>query len=87
MFKMSTRKLRGEKMKLRKDIKRGNISPQLEKIKHLREAKNITQEEMANYLGIHKDTYIKKENGVCRIYINELFKIMIILGCEVEDIF
>lgn len=42
---------------------------------------------MADLLGIHKDTYIKKENGVCRIYINELFKIMIILDCDVDDIF
>ncbi len=63
------------------------MSPQLEKIKHLRESKNITQGMMADLLGIHKDTYIKKENGVCRIYINELFKIMLILDCEVDDIF
>ena len=63
------------------------MSPQLEKIKHLRESKNITQGMMADLLGIHKDTYIKKENGVCRIYINELFKIMFILDCEVDDIF
>lgn len=74
-------------MKLRKDIKRGKMSPQLERIKHLRESKNITQEMMSELLGIHKDTYIKKENGVCRIYINELFKIMIILDCKVDDIF
>lgn len=63
------------------------MSPQLEKIKHLRESKNITQGMMADLLGIHKDTYIKKENGVCRIYINELFKIMLILDCDVDDIF
>lgn len=63
------------------------MSPQLERIKHLRESKNITQGMMADLLGIHKDTYIKKENGVCRIYINELFKIMLILDCKVDDIF
>lgn len=74
-------------MKLRKDIKRGKMSPQLERLKHLRESKNITQGMMADLLGIHKDTYIKKENGVCRIYINELFKILLILDCEVDDIF
>lgn len=74
-------------MKLRKDIKRGRISPQLEKIKHLREIKNIKQEEMAELLGIHRDTYIRKENGVCRFYIDELFKILIILDCDLSDIF
>ena len=74
-------------MRLRKDIKRGNISPQLEKIKHLREAKNITQSEMAEMLGIHKDTYIMKENGISKMYINELFKIILILNCKVDDIF
>lgn len=63
------------------------MSPQLERLKHLRESKNITQGMMADLLGIHKDTYIKKENGVCRIYINELFKILLILDCEVDDIF
>ena len=74
-------------MRLRKDIKRGNISPQLEKIKHLREAKKIKQQDMANYLGIHKDTYVQKENGVSKFYINELFKLIIILDCKIEDIF
>lgn len=74
-------------MKLRKDIKRGHVSPQLEKIKHMRESKNITQEEMAELLGIHKATYIMKENGKTKIYINELFKIMLILDCKVDDIF
>ncbi len=74
-------------MKLRKDIKRGRISPQLENIKHLREAKSIKQEEMAELLGIHRDTYIRKENGLCRFYIDELFKIMLILDCEMSDIF
>ena len=63
------------------------MSPQLEKIKHLRESKKITQQEMADLLNIHKDTWIKKENGITRIYIDELFKICIILGCELSDIF
>ena len=63
------------------------MSTKLEKIKQLKEKKNITQGMMADLLGIHKDTYIKKENGVCRIYINELFKIMLILDCDVDDIF
>lgn len=42
---------------------------------------------MADLLNIHKDTWIKKENGITRIYIDELFKICIILGCELSDIF
>ena len=74
-------------MKLRKDIKRGTVSPQLERIKHLRELKGIKQEQMAELLGIHRDTYIMKENGITKLYINELFKIMIILDCDVDDIF
>ena len=74
-------------MVIRKDIRRGKMSPQLIRIKRLRENKKITQKEMAELLGIHKDTYIKKEIGVSKFYVNELFKIMLILGCKEEDIF
>lgn len=74
-------------MKLRKDIKRGKVTYTLEKIKHLREDKKITQTQMAELIGIHKDTYVNKEIGKTQFTVLELMKLMLILDCKPEDIF
>lgn len=74
-------------MKLRKDIKRGKVTSTLEKIKHLRESKKITQTQMAELIGIHKDTYVNKEIGKTQFTVLELMKLMLILDCKPEDIF
>lgn len=74
-------------MKVRKDIKRGKVTSTLEKIKQLRKSKNISQTEMANLIGIHKDTYVNKEIGKTQFTVLEIMKLMLILDCKPEDIF
>lgn len=44
-------------------------------IKALRINNNVSAEEMADYLGISRQTYSKKENGLREFTGSELFKI------------
>ncbi|MBR1810450.1 MAG: helix-turn-helix transcriptional regulator [Clostridia bacterium] len=46
-----------------------------EKIKFVREARNITQQEMAKYLGIHQQSYSRYENGIVELPVSRLKQI------------
>lgn len=47
----------------------------------------ITQEKMANYLGISKNNYYLKECGKLDFNLSEVKKILEILNCSYNDIF
>lgn len=53
----------------------------------LRRGAMITQEEMANALGISTRTYSNKERGVSEFKTNEIFAIAKILDKPIEEIF
>jgi transcriptional regulator with XRE-family HTH domain len=55
-------------------------------LKAMRTSKGITQEQMANKLGIWESTYNRKELGLTQFLLNELFKIAIILDMDLNDI-
>lgn len=57
------------------------------KIKKLRELKNLTQSHVANELGITQSTYSKIEVGEIDISFSKLEKISEVLGMSPEEIF
>ena len=52
-----------------------------------RNEKGITQEKMAELLGISKNNYNQKENGKLDFGLIEVKKILKILDCNYNDIF
>ena len=56
------------------------------KIKKLRELKNLTQEYMADELGITQGAYSKIENGETDLNLSKLDKIAEILGVSAKEI-
>ena len=57
-----------------------------QKIKKLRELKNLTQSHMANEMGITQSAYSKIELGETEISYNKLNRIAEILGMSIEEI-
>jgi len=57
------------------------------KIKILRAIKGVTQEEVANALGITLSTYCKKENGKRKFTLDEAYKLAQYFDCSIEGIF
>lgn len=58
-----------------------------EKLIILRKKENVSQETLANLIGITVKQYGAKENGKARFYVDETFKIANYFGLSVEDIF
>jgi len=58
-----------------------------EKLIILRKKENVSQETLANLIGITSKQYSAKENGKARFYVDETFKIAKYFGLSVEDIF
>ncbi|NLN32528.1 MAG: helix-turn-helix transcriptional regulator [Flavobacteriaceae bacterium] len=56
------------------------------KIRNIRELKNLTQEYMADKLGISQAAYSKIENGNTKVSYDKLQDIAKIMGVKVEDI-
>ena len=56
------------------------------KIKKLRELKDLTQEYMAQELGLNQSAYSKIESGVSDVSFSKLEKIATVLGLKLEDI-
>jgi len=58
-----------------------------ERIKYYREAKGITQEELAGYLGVRKQTIWKYENGaVTNVPLNRIQQMAPFLGVTPADL-
>lgn len=57
-----------------------------EKIKSIRELKNLTQEYMAEKLGITQAGYSKIESGTTKISYNKIVDISKILGVQTEEL-
>lgn len=55
-------------------------------IKSLRERKNLTQEFVANELGISQNTYSNIESGAVKLTIERLMEISKILGVSAEEL-
>lgn len=53
-------------------------------IKALRANSNLTQEEVANALGITVISYRAKEKGLSEFKFNELIKLAKLLNCEIS---
>lgn len=58
-----------------------------EKLAALRRYYNITQQEMADLIGVDVRTYINKENGHSQFKANEMFAIARMLGKPIDEIF
>lgn len=56
------------------------------RIKELRNAENLTQEQMADKIGISRQKYARIENGVNSITLDILSKVSEVLGVTVGDI-
>ncbi|WP_349677723.1 MULTISPECIES: helix-turn-helix transcriptional regulator [unclassified Flavobacterium] len=56
------------------------------KIKKLRELKDLTQEYMAQELGLNQSAYSKIESGASDVSFSKLEKIATVLGLKLEDI-
>lgn len=56
------------------------------RIKALRSAKNLTQEQVADQIGISRQKYARIENGVNSVTLDILSKIAEVLGITVGDI-
>lgn len=56
------------------------------KIKKLRELKDLTQEYMAQELGLNQSAYSKIESGASDVSFSKLEKIATVLGLKPEDI-
>ncbi len=57
-----------------------------QKIKKLRELKDLTQEFMASELGMNQSAYSKIESGASEVSVSKLEKIASVLGIKPEDI-
>jgi len=57
-----------------------------EKIKNVRELKNLTQEYVAEKLGITQAAYSKIESGTTKVSYEKLFQISNILGIEMNEL-
>lgn len=55
-------------------------------IKSLRERKNLTQEFVANELGISQNTYSNIESGAVKLTIERLIEISKVLGASAEEL-
>lgn len=55
-------------------------------VEQARKIAGISQREMANKLGISENTYINKEKGIVRFYVDEACKFSEIVGIEFDDI-
>ena len=56
------------------------------RIKALRSAKNLTQEQVADQIGVSRQKYARIENGVNSITLDILSKVAEVLGVTVGDI-
>ena len=58
------------------------IKPNLRRLRAERVAQGYDQGELANKIGMCRVSYWKKENGIVAFTINELAKIMTVLGLD-----
>lgn len=58
-----------------------------EKLISARKLKKISQQEIADYIGISTKTYSLKENGKSQFTIDEMFKIANFFDKKIEEIF
>lgn len=57
------------------------------KLTELRKAAKITQNDMANYIGLSRPQYVNIEKGKSRTTVDSLYYLCCALGCSVSDVF
>lgn len=57
------------------------------KLKSLRVERNLTQENISKYIGVHEATYNRKEQGINKFSLEEAKKISILFNLPIETIF
>jgi len=65
----------------------GGCEPMKNRLRELREAKGLTQEELAKALGVTRQTVIAIEKGKYDPSLRLAFKIARFFGVKIEDIF
>lgn len=60
---------------------------EIKSIRQIRLAKEISQIDMANYCGVHVNTYISWEKNPSKIPVNKAILICEKLGVSINDIF
>lgn len=61
--------------------------PTLRRLKGLRVEKGLTQKDLSSLIGMPISTYARKESGDTQFTLKEAYKISVILGKTVEEIF
>lgn len=58
----------------------------IQKIKHLRKAANLTQQDVARYLGTSQTMYARYERGASELPIRHLMKLSELYQCTTDQI-
>lgn len=59
----------------------------MHRIRKLRKAKNLSQQELATKLGVDRSTIAKWETGTNSPRMNRLIQLTRVLGCSLEELF
>lgn len=57
----------------------------LSRLKAERVAKGYTQEQFAKKLGLSREAYAKRENGIVNISVEEFARILLVLGYDTKN--
>lgn len=55
-------------------------------IKEYRKATNMTQAQLAEKLGVSRQSIVRFENGACEPRLSELKKMSVLFGCKIDDL-
>lgn len=58
----------------------------MNRIREFREAKGLTQTQLGEMVGVSQSTIDKYESGHITPPLNRAFKLIFVLGCEMQDI-
>lgn len=58
----------------------------LNRIRDLREAKGMTQQQLADALGVNQSTVDRYEKGVIKLSLNTALRIISVLGCTMSQL-
>lgn len=57
----------------------------LQKLRYERLSRKVTQEKMANAIGVTRPTYHKKENGDIKISVEEFYTFLEVMGIPLNE--
>lgn len=58
----------------------------MNRIRYLREEKGLTQQQLADRLGVNQSTVDRYEKGIIQLSLNMALRIIAVLGCSLGDL-